>query len=115
MHSLLGIDILLLATKGRRTGRFRRTPLLYMESNGQYYCVASFAGSDSHPDWYLNLVAHPNVQLLVRSRQLPALAYVLSGRDRMEIWEKLVEYYPPFASYQERTERTIPVIRFDTI
>ena len=112
MNSLMGLDMLLLSTTGRRTGDAKDTPLLYIEETGQYYCVASFGGSDRHPQWFLNLVANPRVTLLIKRRYFSAVAYVMSGQERSRIWQKLVEYYPAFARYQKRTERIIPVIRF---
>ena len=115
MHNLLGLNMLLLSTKGRRTGHFKDTPLLYIEDGGQYYCVASFAGSDRHPQWFLNLVADPKVQLLIRRRHLTAIAHVTSGQERSKAWEKLVEYYPTFAKYQRRTGRIIPVVKFGSV
>ena len=115
MHSLLGMNMLLLSTVGRRTRHSRDTPLLYMEIDGYYYCVASFAGSDRHPQWFLNLVSNPEVQLLVRRRHLTALAHVTSGQERSEAWDELVGYYPAFAKYQRRTGRAIPVVRFSPV
>ena len=112
MHELKGLNMLLLFTKGRHTGKFRHTPLLYIEDSDRYYCAASFAGSDRDPEWYLNLVADPNVELLIRRRRIAAKARLTEGKERKEAWRKLVEYYPSFATYQDRTKRTIPVVMF---
>lgn len=115
MHNLRGLNMLLLSTRGRRTGRSVDTPLLYIDDGDHYYCVASFGGSDSHPQWFLNLVANPTVKLLIKQRRLTAKAHVTSGQERMEAWGKLVNYYPAFAKYQKRTKRTIPVVKFNPI
>jgi len=112
MHNLLGLNMLLLSTRGRHTGHCRVNPLLYIEDDGEYYCVASFGGNDRHPQWFINLIADPNVHLLVRRRHLMAIAHVTSGLERSEAWEKLVEYYPTFAKYQRRTQRIIPIVKF---
>ena len=113
MNKLVGLNMLLLSTPGRRTGQVRDTPLLYLEDVGSYYCVASFGGNNKHPQWFMNLVAHPRVQLLVRQRRFGATACVTSGEERNEAWRSLINYYPPFAKYQERTDRIIPVVRLD--
>ena len=115
MQNILGLNMLLLSTRGRRTGQCRKTPLLYMKDGDKYYCVASFAGSHKHPQWFLNLVANPNVHLLVKRRTLTAIAHVTSGQERDKAWAMLVNYYPAYAKYQKRTERTIPVVRFDSV
>ena len=115
MRKLMGLNMLLLSTTGRRTGQLRNTPLLYLEHNGRYYCVASFAGNDSDPSWFLNLLADPNVELLVNRERFTAKASQTSGLERTEVWEKFVEYYPGYANYQQRTDRIIPVVRFDPV
>ena len=115
MYSLTGLDMLLLSTTGRRTGYSRYTPLLYIHDSGQYYSVASFGGNASHPKWFLNLVDDPKVHLLVRRKRINAVAQVISGQERSRVWENLVNCYPSFAKYQERTDRTIPVIKFSPV
>lgn len=113
MHSLKGLDILLLSHKGRHTGTRRYSPLLYVEHNNRYYCAASFAGSDKNPQWFLNVTASPDVELSIKRIRLKAIAHVTSGLERNQAWEELIAYYPAFTKYQIRTARTIPVVRFD--
>ena len=113
MYQLMGLDMLLLSTKGRKTGELRQTPLLYIEEGGSYYCVASFGGNDRHPDWFLNILAEPRVQLTVKQKNLNAIATEISGQERESMWEKLTGYYPNFNSYQDSTTRIIPVIKFN--
>ena len=115
MQRLGGLDMLLLTTIGRKTGNLRSTPLLYIEHGGEYYCAASFAGNDRNPEWFLNLVSDPHVELLVRNKRFPAEAHLISGQERIKAWGKLVNYHSDFAIYQRRTERAIPVIKFSPI
>lgn len=115
MNSLGGLDMLLLTTKGRRTGRYRTTTLLYIEDDGFHYCVASFGGNDRHPEWYLNLVSEPTAWLLINKKYTKVTASVLSGKQRDDLWIKLIKYYPGFARYQDRTRRAIPVLQFACI
>ena len=92
MNSLAGLDMLLLTTKGRRTGRYRNTTLLYIEDDGFHYCVASFGGNDRHPEWYLNLVSEPTAWLLINKRYIKVTASVLLGKRRDDLWTKLIGY-----------------------
>jgi len=112
MSKLLNLQMLLLITKGKRTGARRHTPLLYIKCQDSYYCAASFGGSDKHPDWFLNLSQDSLVKMKVGTCDFPAKSYELFGQERERFWEKLVEYYPPFAKYQIRTSRIIPVVKF---
>ena len=113
MKSLAGYDMLLLETTGRVSGSKRRTPLLYLKANKKsFLCVASFGGSNSHPDWFLNILSNPRVQILIDSSWATGNASVLESRDREEAWDKLTEYYPSFNKYQNKTKRIIPVVQF---
>ena len=115
MNSLKGLDMLLLSYNGRYTGTRRYTPLLYVQHNNYYYCAASFAGSDKNPQWFLNVTASPDVELLIKRIRFKAITHVTSGQERNQAWEKLIAYYPAFTKYQIRTARTIPVVRFDLV
>lgn len=112
MNKLLNLQMLLLVTKGKRTGVHRHTPLLYIKYQDSYYCAASFGGSAKHPDWFLNLSQNSPVEIKLGTCSFPVKAYELFGHERERFWEKLVEYYPPFAKYQTRTSRIIPVVKF---
>ncbi len=101
---------LLLTTRGRRTGRETSTPLLYVEDGGKLYLVASFGGNDAHPGWYLNLTADPQVKVEAGGGQGPYRARTLDADEAGKIWPKLLALYPPYASYQKRTTRVIPVV-----
>ena len=114
MKSLAGYDMLLLETTGRVSGSKRRTPLLYLkEEKTSLLCVASFGGSHSHPDWFLNIRNNSKAQILIESSWATVNANVLEGQDREKAWNKLTEYYPSFNKYQSKTERIIPVVQFD--
>ena len=112
MNKLLNLQMLLLVTKGKRTGLHRHTPLIYIKYQDSYYCAASFGGSARHPDWFLNLSQNSPVEIKLGTCSFPVKAYELFGHERERFWEKLVEYYPPFAKYQTRTSRIIPVVKF---
>lgn len=106
-----GAPCLLLDYRGRRTGAWRRTVLIYGRDGEDPLVVASYGGSDKHPQWYLNLVEHPEVRLRVGTERFPARAETLSSAEKERVWPHLVEIFPPYADYQKKTERDIPVIR----
>ncbi|NOY55902.1 MAG: nitroreductase family deazaflavin-dependent oxidoreductase [Actinobacteria bacterium] len=106
----LGVDTLILTTRGRTSGEPRSTPLYYAEHDGNRYVAASFAGSDTVPHWYRNLVAHPQVEVDIRGETIPHTARVLPADEAKRIWPALVAIYPTFERYRQRTSRAIPVI-----
>ena len=113
MKSLAGYDMLLLETTGRVSGSKRHTPLLYLKKEKtSLLCVASFGGSHSHPDWFLNIRRNPKAQILIKSSWAPVNATILENQDREKAWNKLTEYYPSFNKYQSKTKRIIPVVQF---
>ena len=113
MNSLLGLDMLLLVTKGRKSGRLRSIPLLYLkDASNSFLCAASFGGSPTHPDWYWNVYAAKMVTMQVGVETISAAPKILVGKERCEAWKKLIAYYPAFAKYQRSTDREIPVIKF---
>jgi len=102
--------ILLLTTKGRKSGRRRTLPLLYLKTDRGYALVASYGGSDTHPSWYLNLRDDPEVEIQVGAKRMKATAETVPAERRRELWAKLVKIYPGYDTYQGRTEREIPVV-----
>lgn len=102
--------ILLLTTTGRKSGRKRTVPLLYLQDGGSFVIVASFAGSPTHPAWYLNLEATPKVELQVGSQKLAGVARRASAEDKARLWPSLLAIYPQYADYQKRTTRDIPLV-----
>ena len=105
-----GAPMLLLHTKGARTGQERVNPMMFLDLNGNRYVFASKAGADTNPDWYHNLVAHPEVSVEVGIDTYEAIALPLTGEDRDRVYAVQAERYPGFAEYQEKTARVIPVV-----
>jgi deazaflavin-dependent oxidoreductase (nitroreductase family) len=105
-----GAPVLLLNHVGRRSGKSRTTPLLYLEDGENLAVVASKGGSHTHPVWWLNLRAHPETTVEVGSEKRSVRAHQASPEEKQRLWPRLVEMWPDYASYQERTDREIPVI-----
>ncbi len=110
-----GAPLLLLTTKGAKSGLWRRTVLIYGESDGQYLLVASKGGHPKPPGWYINLAAHPEVRLQVRDQKFDAIARTASAQEKSKLWDTMVAIWPDYANYQEKTERDIPVVILDRI
>lgn len=105
-----GADLLLLHTTGAKSGLERINPLVYLPDDDRLVIIASKAGAPSHPDWYYNLMAHPEVKVEVGNEQIPVRATVTEEPERTELYEKVVAQYPNFDEYRQKTTRTIPVI-----
>ena len=105
-----GLPVLLLTTTGRKTGEKRTRPLGYLEHDGTYVVIASNAGFDTHPAWYLNLQSNPRVELEIQDNRLTAEAEPAKSTLREELWAKLVERAPAYDAYRTRTAREIPVV-----
>ncbi|WP_306319938.1 MULTISPECIES: nitroreductase family deazaflavin-dependent oxidoreductase [unclassified Streptomyces] len=109
--TMQGAPCLLLDYQGRKTGQWRRTVLIYGRDGDDYLIVASKGGADEHPLWYLNLQANPEVRLRVGTERFTARAETLSAQDKARVWDSLVEVFAPYADYQKKTSRDIPVVR----
>jgi deazaflavin-dependent oxidoreductase (nitroreductase family) len=109
------VPSLLLTTTGRKSGEQFVFPLFYGEDGGSYFVIASKGGAPKHPVWYLNLVADPNVEVQVGTTKIRARARTATGAERARLWEKSLEFWPPYADYQKKTEREIPVVVLDPI
>ncbi len=105
-----GSKILLLTTKGRKSGEPRTKPLIYEEDGDNYVIVASRGGAPEHPDWYRNLEQEPNVELQVLDEVFPARARTAEGEERERLWQLVNQQWPDYDSYQTRTDREIPVV-----
>jgi proline iminopeptidase len=105
-----GATVLLLTTKGRRSGQPRTTPLIYAEDGERYVVVASKGGAPEHPGWYENLSKEPTVELQVEDEVFPARARVAEGDERDRLWRKANEVWSHYDEYQEKTDREIPVV-----
>ncbi len=101
---------LVLTTRGRRSGRRRRNALIYQERDGDYVVVASKGGAPSHPLWYTNLVADPNVVVQVGAEVFKATARTATPAERAELWPVMTSVWPPYDEYQAKTSREIPVV-----
>jgi deazaflavin-dependent oxidoreductase (nitroreductase family) len=109
-HRWRGVDTLLLTTRGRSTGKLRRTALIYGKDGGRYLVVASNGGSKPHPDWYQNLTADPHVSVQVGDDTFEALASTATARQKPRLWDLMVSIWPEYEQYQTKTERDIPVV-----
>ncbi|MBI2862321.1 MAG: nitroreductase family deazaflavin-dependent oxidoreductase [Chloroflexi bacterium] len=105
-----GVPTLLLITRGRRSGKLRRTALIYGQHGDRYLVVASKGGADQHPSWYLNLVANPEVRVHVGADKFTARARTASADERPLLWQKMVGVWPAYDQYQVSTTREIPVV-----
>ena len=105
-----GLPVVIITTRGNKTGKIRKFPLMRVEHNGQYALVASKGGAPTHPVWYYNLVSDPG-SVTIQDGPTPFSFAVreLDGDERTKWWERAVAAYPPYAEYQLRTDRTIPV------
>ncbi len=106
-----GMPIIVVTNRGAQTGKIRKTPLMRVEHDGQYALVASQGGAPTHPRWYYNLKAHPDeIRIQDGSHPHDYTVRELDGAERDEWWTRAVAAYPPYAEYQERTTRRIPVL-----
>jgi len=102
--------LLLLSTTGRRTGLPRTTPMMFERDGDDLIVIASNVGAPEHPDWYLNLAAHPEVTVEVGDERFEAAAETTSGAHRERLWAMLKQRYPFFADHEAKTTREIPVV-----
>lgn len=107
---MFGVPILLLTTKGRRTGQARTTPLMYLNKGQSWVVAASYAGEPRHPAWWLNLEAEPHAQIQRRALVTRVVARETEGEEREQLWLEIVQQDRSFAEYQRRTIRRIPVV-----
>lgn len=105
-----GMPIIVMTTVGHKSGKVRKVPLMRVEHNGEYAIVASKGGAPEHPGWYHNLVADPHVMIQDGPEPWDAEVAVVTGDERGAWWSRAVEAYPPYAEYQENTDREIPVL-----
>ncbi len=105
-----GSTLLLLHTRGAKTGREHVTPVMYRQVDGGYAVFASKAGADTNPDWYHNLLAHPQVQAEIGTQTVSLTARVADQQEREPIWTAQKTDNPGFADYEKKTTRQIPVV-----
>jgi proline iminopeptidase len=106
---------LLLTTTGRKSGDKFIFPLFYGTEGGSYFVIASKGGAPQHPGWYRNILANPDVEVQVGTQKMNARARTTEGEERLRLWKKALEFWPPYADYQLKTEREIPVVVLDPV
>jgi F420H(2)-dependent quinone reductase len=104
-----GLPVVIITNRGAKTGKVRKTPLMRVEHEGCYAAVASHGGAPSHPVWYYNFRADPRVELQDGPDKWDMTARELTGDERAQWWERAVAAFPPYAAYQRKTARQIPV------
>jgi proline iminopeptidase len=105
-----GSTILLLTTRGRKSGEKRTTPLIYAQDGDRWVIVASKGGAPDHPGWYKNLAQNPEVELQIKGEVFTARARTAEGEERERLWRKANEVWPHYDEYAQRTPREIPVV-----
>lgn len=113
--TMRGMPVIVVTSRGNKTGKLRKTPLMRVEHEGRYAAVASLGGAPKHPVWYHNIVADPHVELQDGTVRLDMRAREVVGDEKAEWWARAVEAYPDYADYQAKTERQIPVFVLEPI
>jgi len=108
---LVGNDMLLLTTRGIKTGSPHTVPLLYLRDDDDLIVIASWGGRPHNPHWYTNLEANPEAAVQVKGSRWDVTAEAMGAQERAEWWQKIVSAYNGYAAYQARTDRQIPVVR----
>jgi deazaflavin-dependent oxidoreductase (nitroreductase family) len=109
-HWRNGTTILILFTRGRKSGEQRSHALIFREAGDAYTVVASKGGSDAPPAWFVNLRADPNVEVQIKGDRFRATARVATPAEKPEMWATMVEAWPDYDAYQRKTDREIPVV-----
>jgi deazaflavin-dependent oxidoreductase (nitroreductase family) len=109
-HRWGGVHALLLTTRGRRSGKLRRTALIYGRDGDRYLVVASRGGAEKHPAWYLNLAENHDVEVQVGTDRFPALARTAGPEEKSRLWRLMTSIWPEYDRYQARTTREIPMV-----
>ncbi|MFI5629560.1 nitroreductase family deazaflavin-dependent oxidoreductase [Streptomyces sp. NPDC051664] len=108
--AMRGMPVIILTTRGAKSGKIRKTPLMRVEHDGAYAVVASLGGAPRHPVWYHNITADPRVELQDGPVRQDMNAREVTGDEKRVWWERAVEAFPDYADYQEKTDRQIPVL-----
>lgn len=108
--TLQGVPTVVMTMRGRRSGKVRKAPVMRVEHDGTYAAVASKGGAPTHPGWYLNLLADPDITLQDGPHLHELHAREVDGDERDAWWARAVAVWPAYADYQERTDRRIPVV-----
>ena len=109
------VPALLLTTTGRKSGDKFIFPLFYGETGSNFFVIASKGGAPAHPQWYRNIEANPEVEVQVGTDKFKARARTATGEERSRLWQESLKFWPPYADYQQKTEREIPVVVLDPL
>jgi F420H(2)-dependent quinone reductase len=104
------VPVLLLTTTGRKTGKKRTLPLVYIMDGSAFVITASAGGADKNPGWFFNIRSNPQATIQVKDKHIKVTAEVAEPEKKSELWSRLVEVAPNFAGYQKRTSREIPMV-----
>lgn len=110
-----GLPVVIITYRGKRSGNVRKIALMRVEHDGRYALVASKGGAQQHPEWYFSLQADPKIMLQDGPQPADFVVRELDGAERAEWWERSVAAYPPYAEYQTRTDRLIPVFLAEAV
>jgi deazaflavin-dependent oxidoreductase (nitroreductase family) len=113
--TLRGMRVILLTTRGAKSGKLRKTPLMRVEHEGRYAVVASLGGAPKHPVWYFNVLAEPHVELRDGTVNQDMVAREVTGEEKAVWWERAVAAFPDYADYQKKTDREIPVFVLEPV
>jgi deazaflavin-dependent oxidoreductase (nitroreductase family) len=105
-----GSPLLLLHTAGKRSGKLSVNPVMYLKDGERYLVFASKGGADTHPDWFINLKAHPDIQIEVGDETIDVHAEEIKGPEHDTLYARQAKLYPGFGEYQRKTKRIIPVV-----
>jgi deazaflavin-dependent oxidoreductase (nitroreductase family) len=114
-NDLQGRPVIILTTRGRKTGKVRKSPLMRVKHGDRYAVVASLAGAPQHPVWYLNMLADPHVTLQDGPEVKDYIARQVEGDEKAEWWTRAVETWPDYDAYQAKTDRVIPVVVLEPV
>jgi deazaflavin-dependent oxidoreductase (nitroreductase family) len=114
-HRWRGVQTLLLTTRGHKSGKLRRTALIYGQDGDRYLVVASNGGARAHPAWYLNLIADPEVRVQVGADKFTARARTATPDEKPRLWQLMTSIWPHYDGYQAKTTREIPVVILDRV
>ncbi len=110
-----GDPIVVITSRGAKSGVLRKNPVMRVERDGVYVAVASLGGSDDQPEWYYNFLAHPEVDLQDRDVKKTYRVELVEGDERADLWQLAVETWATYGEYQKRTDRQIPVFKLTPI
>ncbi len=110
-----GYPIVVITSRGAKSGDLRKNPVMRVERDGIYVAIASKGGADEQPEWYYNFIAHPEVDLQDGAQLKTYRAEIVDGDERADLWQLSVDTWPTYAEYQKKTDRQIPVFKLTPI